>query len=189
MGEKANSQERAEKQAKIKHSCVYQGKFYQVNQDVIEIEGHPPKIWDLIAHPGAVAILPINHKQEIILIEQWRRAVGKIVLEIPAGALEAGEKPLVCAQRELQEEIGYKAGRLIPFDGCYPAPGTSNEYVHLFIAKDLEESYLEADDTAVIDLKIVSLQNALKLIEEGAICDAKTIVAILRYASSLSSLS
>ena len=186
MGQKAESQAETENRAHVEQTWVYQGRFIRVRKEILYIKESAPRVWESIIHPGAVGILPIDARGNLILVEQWRRAVEKILIEIPAGGIEPGEEPLACAQRELQEEVGYKADNLIPIGGCYAAPGMSTEYVHLFIAKDLEESYLEADEYEAIDLRIVSLPEALSWIEEGIICDAKTIVGILRYAASLS---
>jgi len=181
MGKNAESQALREQRAKIDQKLVLEGKFIQVRRDVIEFDDHPTQTWDLVIHPGAVAIIPIDNHGRLVLVEQWRRAIRKITIEIPAGMLEKGEAPELCAQRELREETGYRAKTLIPFGGCYAAPGISDEYLHLFIAKGLEKSPLIADDTEVIDVRTVSLEEAFNMIEEGLIHDAKTIVGILRY--------
>jgi ADP-ribose pyrophosphatase len=184
MGKKAELHALKERKAKIEQKWVHRGRFIQIRHDTIVMEEPPPKIWDIIIHPGAVAILPIDKQGRFILVEQWRRAIEKITIELPAGLLEKGEAPITCAQRELQEETGFRAGQLTPFGGCYPAPGLSTEYIHLFLAKDLEKEPLHADDTDGIDVRAVSVDEALKLIKEGQICDAKTILCILRYLQS-----
>lgn len=185
MGKNAESQALREQRAKIDQKFVHEGKFIQVRRDVIELNDHQTQTWDLIVHPGAVAIIPIDNQNRLVLVEQWRRAIGKITIEIPAGMLEKGESPACCAQRELREETGYRAESLCAFGGCYCAPGLSDEYVHLFIAKGLQKDPLVADDTEVIDVRTVSLEDAFKMIEEGVVYDAKTIIGILRYAKSL----
>lgn len=181
MGKNAASRALKEERAKIDQAVVFEGKFIQVRRDVIEFDDHPTQTWDLIVHPGAVAIIPIDDQGRLVLVEQWRRAIGKVTIEIPAGLLEKGEDPELCAQRELREETGYRAKTIHPFGGCYCAPGLSNEYVHLFIAKGLQKDPLVADDTEMIDVRTLSLEEALKMIEEGIIYDAKTVVGILRY--------
>jgi ADP-ribose pyrophosphatase len=181
MGKNADAQFLLEKQAKIKSRWVHEGKYLKVRQDIIEAPGHATQVWDIAVNPGAVAIVAIDSQKHFILVEQWRRAVGRITLELPAGMLDADETPLVCAQRELQEETGYKANSLEPFGGCYSSPGTFTEYLHLFVGKDLVKSPLKADDTDRIDVRAISEKDALKMIKTGEICDAKTIVGILRY--------
>jgi ADP-ribose pyrophosphatase len=153
-----------------------------VRQDVYQWEGEPPHACDLVLHPGAVAILPIAADGRLLLIRQWRRAVGEILIEIPAGILEKGEEAAACANRELQEETGFRAKTLVPIGSLYTAPGFCNEKIHLYLASDLEESPLPPDAHEAIDLHTVSLEEALDLIETNRIIDAKTIAAVLRYA-------
>ncbi len=181
MGKNADAHFLQEKLSSINSRLVYDGKYLKVRQDIIQSPGHPVKTWDIGINPGAVAVIPIDSKGRLILVEQWRRAIGRITLELPAGMLDPGESPQDCAQRELQEEAGYKAGSLIPFGGCFASPGTFTEYVHLYIGQDLSESRLYADDTHGIDVKTMTLDEAQKLIENGEISDAKTIVGVLRY--------
>lgn len=181
MGKNADAQRRRENEATIHQEWIYQGPYVKLRRDVIQEEGRSPKTWEIIVHPGAVAVLPVNKEGNIILIEQWRRSTNRILIEIPAGLFEPGEDPATCAQRELQEEIGYKARTIKSMGGMFVAPGLSSEYVHLFVGTDLEESRLVAEDSELIDLLIVSPKEAKKMIQEGTICDAKTIAAILRY--------
>ncbi len=183
MGKNADAYEFQEKNSKIDSHWAYEGKFLKVRHDVIHTPHHPVKTWDIVVTLGAVAIIPIDPQGHIILVEQWRRALERITLELPAGMLDPGESPATCAQRELQEETGYKAGSLQPFGGCFSSPGSMAEYIHLYLGQDLTESPLHADDTDVIDVRAVSLTEAKKMIENGQICDAKTIVGILRYAN------
>ena len=180
MGKNADEQAHLEKTVKIDSRIVYEGKFLKVRQDNLHIPHHP-KTWDIVVMPGAVAILPIDSKGHIILVEQWRRAIDRISLELPAGMLDPGESPETCAQRELQEETGFKAGSMKPFGGCFSSPGTMSEYIHLYLAQDLRESPLIADDTHLIDVRAVTSQEATKMIANGQICDAKTVIGILRY--------
>ncbi len=181
MGQKADAHALQEKLSSIKSRFVYEGKYLKVRQDIIESPGHPTKTWDIGVNPGAVAVIPINSQGRVVLVEQWRRAIGCITLELPAGMLDPDESPEDCAQRELQEETGFKAGSLIAFGGCYSSPGTFTEYLHLFIGKDLSESPLQADDTDGIDVRAITFDEAKKLIKKGEISDAKTVVGILRY--------
>jgi ADP-ribose pyrophosphatase len=182
MGKNAEKRKFQEEKAKIETRWVFEGKYLKVRQDIIHFTHETPKVWNIAVTNQAVAVIPIDSQGRLILVEQWRRAIGKITLELPAGMLDhPDEPPLNCAQRELQEETGYKAGSLVPFGGCYTSPGTFAEYIYLFLAQDLTESRLHADDTEGIDVKAVTPQEALRLIKHGEICDAKTIVGILRY--------
>lgn len=137
--------------------------------------------FDLVDHPGAACILPIDAQGNFLLIRQWRRAVQKSLLEIPAGTLEPGESPYACADRELREETGFRAQKLTFLGGCYSAPGFCNEYLHIFLAEDLVHDPLIAEDTEHIDLVPVTSQDMHKLICDGSIQDSKTLASILLY--------
>ena len=183
MGKNADNQAFQEKNGKIDSRFTFEGKYLKVRRDTIDIPNRPVKTWDIVVTSGAVAIIPIDSQGRIVLVEQWRRAIDRITLELPAGMLDPGESPQECAQRELQEETGLKAGSLKPFGGCFSSPGSMTEYIHLYLGRDLTESPLNADDTDLIDVRTLSLNEAQKMIENGQICDAKTIIGILRYSS------
>jgi ADP-ribose pyrophosphatase len=137
---------------------------------------------ELIQHPGAVAVVAIDEQGNVLLVKQYRIAADKIMREIPAGTLKPGEDPLVCAERELQEETGYKPGRLEPIGGIYPAPGYTTEYIHLFLATDLQHAPLPMDDDEFIEVERLPLAEALALVDSNEICDAKSVAGLLRVA-------
>lgn len=180
MGKNAERQKLREEQACIESQWVFKSPYLQVRQDTIQHLQKSPEIWTIAVLRGAVAVLPIDSQGNLILIEQWRRAANQITLEIPAGIIDAGEDPLTAAQRELQEETGFKAGKITPIGGCLTSPGTVSEYIHLFTAEDLIESPLQAEDTDKIDVRKIPFKEAVQLIEQGIICDAKTTITILR---------
>ncbi len=180
MGHHANAQASLEASAKIHSRWIHEGRFISVRRDEIDFPDGKHKNWDIVVHPGAVGVVPLTKEGDLILVEQWRRTVGCITLEIPAGCLDPGETPETCANRELQEEIGYQAEELIPLGSYFSSPGILTEKIHLFIGKKLTPSRLIAEDTDEIDVRIVPFKTALKMIEEGIICDAKTALGILR---------
>ncbi len=180
MGSNAEKQAALESAATIQSHMIHEGKFIAVRRDEIDYPNGVHKTWDIILHHGAVAIVPITKDGHLILVEQWRRAIGRITLELPAGVIDPGETPEIAAQRELQEEIGKKAGSLEYLGPYYSSPGVYTEVVHLFVARDLEESQLHGEDTHEIDIKVVPYEKALKLVQDGTICDAKTALGILR---------
>jgi ADP-ribose pyrophosphatase len=185
MGSHAEKQAALEAAATIQSKIALNGKFISVRRDEIDYPGGLHKTWDIVVHPGAVAVVPITQEGHLILVEQWRRAIGRITLEIPAGVLEPGEQPEAAAQRELQEEIGKKAGSLVYLGPYYSSPGVFTEQVHLYVGKNLENSVLRGDDTDEIDIRIVPMKTALKLIEDRTICDAKTALGILLVRSQI----
>jgi len=178
---KSEKQKQIEKAGKKERTLVYTGRIINVFQDKLYLENEKVAISDHVFHPGAVAILPINQENKIICIKQWRRAAQTILLEIPAGVLEKDEDPLTAAQRELQEEIGFRPGELIPLGGIYTAPGFCTEYIHFFIGKDLTYDPLWADDTDYIDIVSYSLEELLSLVGKGEIADSKTLSALFLY--------
>lgn len=132
----------------------------------------------LVDHPGAVVIVPVQ-KGEVYLIRQWRYAVGEELIEVPAGTLEPGEKPDKTAVRELREEAGLEAGRLIKFYEAYSIPGYGNELMHFYIATDLREVGQRQEEDEEITVLRVSLDEAIRMVEDNRIRDLKTSLALL----------
>lgn len=181
MTEKSKKQQDEEVSAKKESLLTYEGKIISAYKETLNLKDGRVIIRDVVRHPGAVAILPVDENGHLLFIKQWRHAAQTILIEIPAGTLEVGESPLECADRELQEEIGFRANTMIPLGGFYTAPGFCNEYIHLFLAKDLFPSILWADDSDYIDLFALSLEEALTLASEGAFLDSKTLSALSLY--------
>ena len=138
---------------------------------------------DVIEHRGGVTILAIDSQDRVLLVRQYRHAVGRDLLELPAGTIDAGESPERCAERELREETGYRPARLHRLGGFYSAPGYCSEYLHVFFASGLTASPLQGDEEA-ISVERVPLEDALRLITSGDIEDMKTAGALLLYLRS-----
>ena len=136
---------------------------------------------DVLRHPGASAILPILPDGRIILIEQHRAALGHNLLEIPAGLIEEGEKPIECARREIREETGFEAGELIPLREILPATGFSDEKMYIFLAEQLKFVGQDTDEDEWVKVHAVSPRAAKELLENGEIIDGKTVVALLHW--------
>ncbi len=178
---KSQEQKNKEEKALKKTLLRYEGTRISLFSMVFTWENGSESSREIVKHPGAVAILPIDKDGNLVLIKQWRIASGEILLEIPAGTLEPSEPPKECAIRELQEEIGFKPRSLTPLGGFFTAPGFCNEFIHLFLAEDLEVSHLKAEDTDGIDIVVVSLEEAQALALNGKIRDGKTLSALLLY--------
>jgi len=157
---------------------AFEGQTFSVRVD--EIQNPSGRRWSLevVEHPGAVAIVALHSDHELILVRQTRVALGRVLLEIPAGTLEPPETPEACARRELAEEAGYAADSWERLATFYPAPGLSTEELHLFLAEDLRPAPAEREEE---DLTVhrVPLAVARRLVATGEIRDAKSIVGIL----------
>ncbi len=177
----AEKQKNKELRCQKKSHKAYQGRFISVREDTYLFENEAPFTSDVVLHPGATVILPIQEDGKLLLIKQWRRTIQEILIEAPAGMLDPGEPIIECAMRELREETGYSAKKLTPMGKIWTAPGFCNEVLHLFLAEGLSKSPLPKDAHEAIDLFPVKLEDAIEMIESGEITDAKTTVLILRY--------
>ncbi|WP_046173773.1 NUDIX hydrolase [Domibacillus indicus] len=163
-----------------KTESIFKGKVINVQvDDVILPDGKTAKR-ELIKHPGAVCVIAITVEKKIILVEQYRKALERPLVEVPAGKLEPGEEPSYCAARELEEETGYRPGSITHVQSFYTSPGFADELVHVFLAKDLEkvEGGLVADEDEFVELLEVTLAEAEQLAKEERIFDAKTLWAL-----------
>jgi ADP-ribose pyrophosphatase len=161
---------------------IYSGRIVTLDLCEVELSDGQHQQREIIRHPGAVALIALDDQNHVLLVRQFRSASAQMMSEIPAGILNADEIPLNAAIRELQEETGYKPGKIVPLGGFYTAPGYTTEYIHLFVATNLIESRLPADEDEFIEVDHVTLSDALAMIERGEIEDAKTIIALLMYA-------
>jgi ADP-ribose pyrophosphatase len=136
---------------------------------------------EIVEHSDCVAIIALDDKDNVLLVEQFRKPVEKRLLEIPAGGIEPGEKLEDCVRREMREETGFLPKRVERLGGFYSAPGYSTEYLHFFLATELVSSPLQAEDSESIRLVPVPLSEVIGLINSGEICDAKSIAALLFF--------
>jgi len=173
------------KETILKQEQIYKGRVVNFTLMDVELPDGKTARREIIKHPGAIAIVALDADQQVVLVRQYRTAADRILIEIPAGTLDPDEAPRVCAERELQEEAGYFPGKLEPLGGIFVAPGYTTEYIHLFLATDLRESRLEADDDEFIEVMRVPMAQALRMIESGEICDGKSVTGLLRVARLL----
>jgi ADP-ribose pyrophosphatase len=162
----------------IHSKLVYQGKAFDVRQDEVRTPKNQVMRLDIVAHSGAVTILPLDAQQRIWFVRQYRHAAGQELLELPAGTLEEGEAPEACARREIREEIGMAAGRIEKLGDFFLAPGYSTEFMHVFLATDLYPDPLEGDDDEFLSAVAFPAAQALHMAVTGEIKDAKSLAAL-----------
>jgi ADP-ribose pyrophosphatase len=159
----------------VSRENVYQGHAFNVRRDKVRFENQDIAQLDIIEHPGAVTILPIDADGQILFVRQYRHAAGKELLELPAGTLDEGELPESCALREIREETGYAAGKMIKIGEFYLAPGYSTEYMTVFLATGLLTSPLPRDADEFITLVRVPVEQAYQMALEGGLQDGKSL--------------
>jgi ADP-ribose pyrophosphatase len=164
----------------LEKTTLHKGRILEFCLEKVKID-EKIKTYEIVHHPGACVIIPIDDKGDIVLVKQFRRGAKKILLELPAGTLHIGEDIMDCAQRELQEEIGMKAEVLEPFGSFYSTPGFCDEFLHLIVARNLTISSLPKDEDEHIDTVTLPILEVKKMVFENQIQDAKTIIGILKY--------
>ena len=170
----------------VSSESVFDGVLLHVKKDTVELPNGHTATREWIKHPGASAVIPILPDNNIILVKQYRYPVGKVTLEIPAGKLDIeGEDPLVCAKRELSEETGFTAGKIYKLTTIATTVGFSNEWIHIYAAEDLKSGKQHPDEDEFINYLKMLLKEAVKMVENGEIFDAKSVVAILLAAKEL----
>ena len=160
---------------------IYQGHIIRLVKDrfVLNVAKNKTVTRELVHHPGAVVVVPYVDKNHLLLLKQFRYAAKGDLWEIPAGTREKNEKEILCAKRELEEETGFKAKRWKLLTRFFPAPGICDELMTLYRAEALSEGRKNLDHDEWIEPRTVSVKQALRMIQEGRIRDAKSIVGIL----------
>ncbi len=157
---------------------VFKGKVIQLDIDNVQLPNGKLAEREVVHHPGAVGILAVNSNKKVILIKQFRRAIERITIEIPAGKLEKNENPLDCAYRELKEETGYTATFMEKISQIYTSPGFADEIIHIYKAEGLQKGDSLPDEDEFVEMIELSLDEIDELIKNGEIMDSKTLVAL-----------
>lgn len=166
-----------EKTISKKH--IYKGNIIDVELLTVELPNGRQATRDIIRHPGASVVVPLNEKGEVYMVRQFRKPIDKVTLEIPAGKLDPGEEPYECAKRELKEETGLEAREIKHLVSMYSTPGFSDEVLHLFFATGLSEGESCSDEDEFISAEKYPVGELVDMILNGQITDAKSIVGIL----------
>lgn len=162
----------------IQSTRLFEGKVIRVRCDEVMLPNGKTGTREVVEHAGAVAVVPLTKDGNIILVRQFRHAVGQVMLEVPAGKLDPGEKPEACAMRELAEETGFKADTLRKLTSMYTTPGFSDEIIHLYAAEDLVPSDKMPDEDEFINTEVYTPEQIRAMIASGELCDAKSLVAL-----------
>lgn len=160
---------------------IFKGRVISLKVDEVTLPNGEVAKREIVNHPGAVAIIAITDDGKILLVEQYRKALERSIIEIPAGKLEPGEQPEMTARRELEEETGYSCGELTYIQTFATSPGFADEVIHLYVARQLMllEEAAELDEDEFVELMAVTVEEAEQMMADGRIYDAKTAFAVL----------
>lgn len=173
----------SEKIRRINRELKYKGVIVDFYQDTMEIDNDHTAVWDFIKHKGAAAVIPVTADGKILMVKQYRNALERNTLEIPAGALDAEDEPgIVCAGRELEEETGYRCEELEWLITLRTTVAFCNERIEVYVARNLVPSKQHLDEDEFIDLQAYTIEELKEKIFAGEIEDAKTVSALMAYA-------
>ena len=167
------------KEFKLSSKIIYRGRFLDVRKDGVRLPNGKITTREWIQHPGAACMVPILPDGQLALIRQYRYPVLQEMIELPAGKLDPGESPEECAKRELEEEIGYKAGKLTYLTHIHPAIGFASEKMWLYLAEELEKTGENTDHDEFVELMPTTVSDAVNMVWDQRVTDVKTIIGIL----------
>ncbi|MCJ7513392.1 MAG: NUDIX hydrolase [Anaerolineales bacterium] len=163
----------------IQSEECFQGRSFRVRVDEVRRPDGAKMVVEVVDHPQAIALVPVDQEGNVWFVRQYRHPCGKTMLELPAGTIEPGEDPAACAVRECREEIGMAPGRIERLGGFYIAPGYSTEYIHLYLAGALTPAPLAPDADEDLHVERVPLLELAGLVESGLLEDAKSLAGLL----------
>jgi len=164
---------------------IHRGHVVTLNVETITLPNGTRTELEVVRHPGASAVVPLTQDHDVLLIRQYRHAAGGWIVEVPAGKLDAGEDPAVCAARELEEEAGVRAGNLHRLGSILTTPGFTDEVIHLYLATGLQPGTQALEQDEVLTIETVPFEEAVRRCVQGEITDAKSVCALLLTAAHL----
>ena len=165
---------------KLSSRQIFDGVVVKLFVDEVELPNGEKSVREIVRHPGAVCVVPVDSDGNVIMVRQFRYAFGQVLLEIPAGKLERGEEPLPAAMRELEEETGTVAGKIEYMGELYTTVAIFDEKIHMYLATDLTYKDAHPDQDEFLEVEKVPLDTLVKMVMNGEIKDSKTQVAILK---------
>lgn len=168
----------------ISSNCIYTGRLLTLREDTIQLPSGLIAKREIVEHHHAVVVLPVTDHGEIVLVQQFRRAAERVMLEVPAGLINPGESPLAAAHRELGEETGYHAAKMTPLFAGFPTPGFCTEYMHFFLATGLTMGHANPDEDEIVATLHMSISEIKEAIQNHGIVDVKTVAAFGWYCAT-----
>ena len=165
----------------LSSKLIYDGQTLKLRVDTVQMSGGRKSIREVVEHKGVICVVAVDASDNVLMVRQFRYALGKELLEIPAGGIDGDETPEEAVRREMQEETGYLPKKIERLGGFYSAPGFCNEYLHLYLATDLVPSQLSAEDTESIRLERLPISKIPGSIASGRLEDAKSIAGLLTF--------
>ncbi len=165
----------------ITSKSIFKGRVISLKVDEVTLPNGKTSTREIVNHPGAVAIIAITADKKMVVVEQYRKALERSIIEIPAGKLEKGEQPIDTARRELEEETGFAAGSLTYLQSFSTSPGFADEIIHLFVAEDLSvvDGKAALDEDEFVEVMEITVEQAEEMMLAGQIYDAKTAFAVI----------
>lgn len=164
----------------LRENVIYDGKIITLHVDDVELPDGQKAIREIVEHSGGVCVAALTQENELYFVRQYRYPYKRVLLELPAGKLEKGEDPLEAGMRELEEECGLVADKVISMGTVYPTVAYCSEIIHLFAAKGLKKTSQHLDDGEFLDVEKIPLQAAVDMVMNGAISDSKTVALVLK---------
>ncbi|KIL34292.1 ADP-ribose pyrophosphatase [Cohnella kolymensis] len=159
---------------------IFQGRMISLEVDTVRLPNGETSTREIVRHPGAVAVLALVDNK-MLVVEQFRKPLDKVQVEIPAGKLDPGEAPETAAVRELEEETGYRARSISHLHSFSTSPGFAEEILHVYFTDDVEKGELKLDEDEFLTCEAITLEQAMEYIRQGRICDAKTLLAVYAW--------
>lgn len=181
INKRIERREKMEGYKKIRQELAYKGHIIDVYKDILQLPNGNEVEWDFVKHKGASAVVAVDENGKILMVRQYRNAIDRMSLEIPAGGINEGEDPKKAAIRELEEETGYRAEKVENLVDVVTAIGFSNETVYTYLARGLKSSKQNLDEDEFIEIERYTVDELIEMIVQGKIKDAKTISGVLTY--------